>query len=180
MAIEWWTLPDSLGGHRVRAEKVALTSHPGYYSVKVPGFCNSILVPGDILRPELPDQPLRGSIALGRNGCSGPLPWSVYVRLTDSTSFGDHCWARADKEREMSTWARINKDHSEVVVLVNAGAGRVDWTGMSMFDTRVALEEDGDGDFRLQAHNRTEVALLDPGTARDLACAILSRLMGPT
>lgn len=182
MTIEWWLLPGSLGGHRVQAAKTAVPAYQGYYSVKVPGLTSPILVPGHCLQPVLPDEPPKGSLVLGRNG-AGRVPWSAYMRLTDSTSFGDHHWALADQEREMYTWQRIHKDHSEVVVLINAGAGRVDWETRSCGNSRVRLKEDNDGDFGFTLNGDENVyedadVYIEPQKLREMACAILSRVMG--
>lgn len=177
MTIEWWLLPGSLGGHRVRAQKTAIPAYQGYYSVQVPGLTNSILVPGHCLQPVLPDEPLKGSLVLGRNS-SGSIPWSAYVRLIGPGSTSQHNWARADNSGEMYTWQRIHKDHSEVVVLINAGAGRVDWTVKSGWGTRVTLKEDGEGDFDLTLGADDESACLGAPAMRDMACAVLSRVMG--
>lgn len=180
MTIEWWRLPENLGGHRTRAEKAGDRAPEGYYAVTVPGWCNPAFVHGTVLIPELPTQPAKGSIVLGRQAGPARIPWAVYVRLIDTPTTTGHHWARADNSGEMYTWQRIHKDHSEVLVLVDAGAEEVDWRTDSVNGTRVELaEDDDDGHFVLKIHNPRGQAVLPRKAMQEMATTILSRLLSP-
>jgi hypothetical protein len=180
MAIEYWILPQSLGGHRVGIEKADPECYRGYYRVQVPGAGLPILVPGEILQAVLPEEPPAGSLVAAKYRQRSPLEWAFYSHARPSASIA-HRWAKADVSGEMYTWERINKDHDRIIVLFRGGTWSpldawLDGTGVNSL--RVSADRDDDEDAVTTFTVNREEAWLNDAAAMELACSILSDQLG--